>query len=668
MRKLLFGILTALVSFGGYGQEVECESVFNDFRFNLYTCEGEDAEITLSVNLDGRIPFEVYVGSSPYYNGREDLVFMDTYDGEFGYPREDRFYVSAAEGEYVKVMIFDYSDSEGNYIYLNTPCLSSILVEDIPNPEISIISQSETNLCTGEVAVVEFSMSDVEYLEVNRYSDESYDRDEELTGKLEIKKPGDHTVYFGSSGFHSICRRKSLPIKILDVSTCGELTGLTYLDINQNCEYDKYSGDKLLKNRKVLLNDGEFVTYTDEKGEYYFNLPYGDYTLSVENEDGELICKNNTTLTISEEEPLASHDFGIQMEEYHETKVAVSSTRARPDREMVYTVNYDNWGTFDEVATIKLGVDPLLGFVSATPNDFVKEGDSLVWTINDLKANEDGFIQVTYKVPADVTLTGEILHSRATISTDSEEFIPENNSNSDRTTIVNSYDPNDITLMNTDRTNTSDILLDEDEWLTYRIRFQNKGTAEAFDIVVRDTLPEEVDVSTLVVEGASHEYRVTVEKNNVLKFIFNDINLPDDKTDELGSHGWIKYHIKQAEGNELGDFIKNQADIYFDINPEVVTNETSNKIGEKDDGEVTGTKEREVGNVQFYPNPVSDVLHFRFPEDGNYDVKISNASGKLIQTFTLSEGAELITEEWERGVYFITIENQDTLITKKIVK
>ena len=410
------------------------------------------------------------------------------------------------------------------------------------------------------------------------------------------------------------------------------------------------------------------MTYTNEKGEYYFNLPYGDYTVSIEEENGEVICMNDTTLTISQNEPLASYNFGTQMEEYHETKVAVSSTRARPDREMVYTINYDNCGTFDEVATIKFGVDPLLELVSAAPNDFVTEGDSLVWTSADLKANEDGFIQVTYKVPADVNLTGEVLHAIATISTGSEDFIPENNRNSDRTTIVNSYDPNDITLMNYDRTNTSDILLDEDEWLSYRIRFQNKGTAEAFDIIVRDTLPVEVDVSTLIVEGASHDYSVTIENSNVLKVTFKNINLPDDKTDELRSHGWIKYHIKQASGNVLGDIIKNQADIYFDINPEVVTNETFNMIGEKKDGQVTGFNASEFGSAQLYPNPVTDVLYLRFAQEGNYEVQISNASGKLIETCTLSQKTRISTEEWEQGIYFISVNTENLSVTRKVVK
>jgi uncharacterized repeat protein (TIGR01451 family) len=114
--------------------------------------------------------------------------------------------------------------------------------------------------------------------------------------------------------------------------------------------------------------------------------------------------------------------------------------------------------------------------------------------------------------------------------------------------------------------------------LEYKIRFQNMGTAEAVNIVVVDTLSQHLDLTTFQMMSASHTYKLKFERVNgrqVAFWIFTDINLPAKSINEPASHGYIKFKIKHLPTIAEGTIIKNFADIYFDFNEPVRTNETA---------------------------------------------------------------------------------------------
>jgi uncharacterized repeat protein (TIGR01451 family) len=114
--------------------------------------------------------------------------------------------------------------------------------------------------------------------------------------------------------------------------------------------------------------------------------------------------------------------------------------------------------------------------------------------------------------------------------------------------------------------------------LEYLIRFQNTGTDTAFTVVIRDTLPEELDIKTIRPGAASHAYDFDVSGNGVIKFTFNNILLVDSFTNEPGSHGFVKFRIAQVRDLLPNTLINNDASIYFDFNPPIVTPETDHLI------------------------------------------------------------------------------------------
>ncbi|KQS89198.1 T9SS type A sorting domain-containing protein [Chryseobacterium sp. Leaf394] len=68
---------------------------------------------------------------------------------------------------------------------------------------------------------------------------------------------------------------------------------------------------------------------------------------------------------------------------------------------------------------------------------------------------------------------------------------------------------------------------------------------------------------------------------------------------------------------------------------------------------------------EFYPNPATDVVHFRNSEDAN--VVIYNAEGKVLKQSRKAD--EIQVSDLPSGVYFITADKNSTLSeTKKLIK
>ena len=104
--------------------------------------------------------------------------------------------------------------------------------------------------------------------------------------------------------------------------------------------------------------------------------------------------------------------------------------------------------------------------------------------------------------------------------------------------IIDSYDPNDKLVSPTGITVNN--YLEAGTTLDYMIRFQNKGTATAYTVIIEDELSPHLDPSTIQWGLGSHPYTVNVSgtQTPVIQFIFDDINLPHSDANELGSN-WL---------------------------------------------------------------------------------------------------------------------------------
>jgi len=146
--------------------------------------------------------------------------------------------------------------------------------------------------------------------------------------------------------------------------------------------------------------------------------------------------------------------------------------------------------------------------------------------------------------------------------------------------VVCAFDPNDKLLVFPEGCGPENNI-DKDEELIYQIRFQNVGNAPATNVLIRDVLDADLDLTTFKIVGSSHDItNIQIIPDNALIIIFDNILLPPEVSDPEGSNGFVAFSIKPKLNLPEGTRIDNQAAIYFDFNEAVITNTTMNTLRE----------------------------------------------------------------------------------------
>ena len=250
---------------------------------------------------------------------------------------------------------------------------------------------------------------------------------------------------------------------------------------------------------------------------------------------------------------------------------------------MTYVVAYRNWRADDlpAGATLKLVLPAQVTFPNGTPSPrpspvlaqpLLSNPNTLTWTLPKLGGYQEGIILLPVDISGCVNPAVVTLNASASLTPASGTQTTTAYYSKDTTC---SYDPNDKTV--TPRGCGPLGFISPNGDLTYVVEFQNLGTGPASQVVIHDTVDANLDLSTLHELARSHPAELLVDGRD-LTWTFTDINLPPASTDEPGSHGFVKYTIKQNSNLPVGTVIANQASIVFDLNAPLLTTTTINTI------------------------------------------------------------------------------------------
>ena len=255
--------------------------------------------------------------------------------------------------------------------------------------------------------------------------------------------------------------------------------------------------------------------------------------------------------------------------------------------------------------TATMTFDPGISYVGASPVATSVAGQTITWQLPPLPAHSHSLVNATFHTPPDVGLLGNYMDFTLSFTQDSAESSLLNNTVSYHTQVIGSYDPNDKSVSPKDY-----YAIQSDSTLQYTIRFQNTGTAPAQTVVVRDTLPMDVDTRTFELLVTSHPCTYSITGNGILTFTFNNIDLPDSNTSEAASHGLVSFRIDPILPLTLGQVISNNAGIYFDFNPPVITNDASVVVtDQKGCTLVLNATVGQPGAIQLAPTVVDVLCH-----------------------------------------------------------
>ncbi|RYM34933.1 T9SS type A sorting domain-containing protein [Brumimicrobium glaciale] len=234
--------------------------------------------------------------------------------------------------------------------------------------------------------------------------------------------------------------------------------------------------------------------------------------------------------------------------------------------------------------------------------------------------------------------------------------------------VTGSYDPNDKRGFPSGISDQN--YVKPNQQLQYIVRFQNTGTDTAFTVVIRDTLDIDLNIFTVTPGASSHNYTFKKYGQRVLEWTFDHILLPDSTTNEPGSNGFVTFTVDQVPNLPNGTIINNQADIYFDFNSPIITNETVHRINDMIASSPLQVNEILLieGNViKVYPNPNSGMLFIELEKIVEpIDYKITNINGRIVSSGKLSQQKNKIDiRNLSTGLYLIHIDKSETI---KIIK
>ncbi len=192
-------------------------------------------------------------------------------------------------------------------------------------------------------------------------------------------------------------------------------------------------------------------------------------------------------------------------------------------------------------------------------------------------------------------------------------------------------------------TGYQDSILARNTDITYTISFRNDGTDTVSRVVIRDTLPTNLDFTSLTFGPSSHPYNVQLYGNGILKITFEEIQLqPNGSAQEAQTRGFLNFRIAQKLDLPLGTIIDNRAAVYFDYVEPVVTNTVHHVIGCTDlfqQGCITvsidPTPEPTGLKITVQPNPFANVATIKIegPATGKtLNFKVYDITGKLVRS------------------------------------
>lgn len=447
--------------------------------------------------------------------------------------------------------------------------------------------------------------------------------------------------------------------------------GKMYYDDNNNAVRD--SGEQPVLYTIVEINPGPEYFSSGADGSFGGGVASGLYTFSIPNPPAyynyspEVDTVDLTSGNLADTSALFAFYAPAPVNDLRITLTPVNNLRA--GQHNFINVTYTNVGTAAMSDTIVLTYDSVLTFGYTTPvnPDIIYSAGTLSWPYADLQPGETGIFTVV--LDAGITLMlNDTVNCTAVINPVPGDSVPSDNIYGLDQIAVGSYDPNDISV---NKTLITPQQTAAGTWLEYTVRFQNTGTAEAFNIRLTDTLSDKLSIPSFEMLSASHAYTWQLQPGGVLTWRFDNIMLPDSNTNEELSHGFIKFRIKPLTTLVLGDAIESKAAIYFDYNPPVITNTAITVV---DNASSVAMNDVISHDINFYPNPTNGVVHILKSAEGKIpsSIKVMDVTGRIVY----SENGQVADSGFytinisslKSGLYIVEVTEGGSQRTGKLVK
>ena len=469
-------------------------------------------------------------------------------------------------------------------------------------------------------------------------------------------------------------------VQIINGSNCGynfgiqnnsvTICGLVFFDVNNNGIFDANS-ESGIANVLVTLKDSLtgviYNVYTDQYGHYCAVVPAGIYNINITLQGYTGATINPGSITVAATTSggtYSNNDFAVYTQPgICDLNISITpNTTITPGYPAWYEVQVCNVGSNTTSGTVNLFYDPSLKFNYASPVPTSQNSSTFTvsWALNNLLPGNCQYYYVSLTTDSNV-VPGQFIFTLANVTTNGcNDANLNNNVDTLHQNAQASWDPNNKLVYPTG-VGPQGFISDNQE-LLYTVNFQNVGNAPAVNIVIHDSISDNLDIETFHVVGASHPYTMQFTGREAI-WKFNAIMLPDSSVNEPASHGFVRYAIKPLQGLADGTPINNTADIFFDYNEGVRSNTTLNTINYK-----LSVNDIKAGTatITLQPNPFSQYTIIKIEgAEAPYDMVVYDMLGNVVRkeiagdnTFTIQRGT------LASGMYMYEVLQQGKIIGK----
>lgn len=451
------------------------------------------------------------------------------------------------------------------------------------------------------------------------------------------------------------------------------ISGTARFDLTNNgCDNSDLSTSNLKINISSNVDSGS--TFANNLGIYKFYPSIGNFTIKPQLENPTYFNIAPPTVTFTFPAINGStiiQDFCITPNGFHNDAeiVLVALDQPRPGFNCRYQIILKNKGNnaFSQEAKFNFDSNKMSYVSSNEPIYSQTSGQITFYNGIAQKPFEVRMYECVMRInaPTDTSPvnSGNIINSSAS-SFNASDDTPEDNLSSLSQIAVNSFDPNEVTCLEGDNVNPTKI----GQYLHYNINFENTGTADAVNIVVKDVIDNtKFDINSLQVIYASGEVQTNI-KENVAEFIFKNINLAKSNGGP-GGHGNVLFKIKTLSTLPINTEVKNKANIYFDYNFPIITNEAKTTFA------VLSNSGFVLDNsISVYPNPANSKININLDCNDNLNCKnsiksieIYDVQGRILETIIENKNVIDISNK-SNGIYFLKINTVKGSKVERIIK
>lgn len=460
---------------------------------------------------------------------------------------------------------------------------------------------------------------------------------------------------------------------------CGvvHVCGTVYLDANNNHTLDP--NETGIPNVIVTIMGGNGIAhhaYTDQYGRYCETLPTGTYVVTIPANIYPGGVVHPTSVTVNATNAGATYggnDFGVYVQPGAcDLKVEIiPHTTVTPGFQAWYNVRVCNVGAVATDGTLDFFYDPALTFDHSNPTPASQGNSSLSWNVSTLTPGQCRAYWLVFNASTQLAINQSTFElAGITPGANCNDGNYNNNVDTVHQGVTGSWDPNNKLAYKTNHeTNTAYqwiSAIDADQRLEYVINFQNEGNGPAVNVVVKNVLTSDLDMSSFQLLGTSHPSVLNVNGSE-LSFKFSNIMLSPKDQDEPNSHGWVRYAINAVNGLPSGHIIAEPADIYFDYNEAVTTNDGAVILLD-----ATGIGEvLEAVTVVVAPNPMSDYTRITLnnSQADNFRFRVIDITGRMVSDESSTGNTLLLNRNsLSSGLYvYQVVQKNEVVATGKLI-